>query len=306
MKRIVFVMLCMILLLSACGNNVSKDKSNDTKSDNASTKTFKQDDGTKVKIPKNPKRIVVLHPTYIGTLVKFGHKPVGVIDFVKQNKTLDDATKGIKRIGQGNIEQIAKTKPDLIITTQEDKNANKLKKIAPTIQMDAMKSNYKETTKELGEIVNEQDKANKWLKEWDNKLQKDKKALGDKVKGKTITVLQSTPKGISAFGQNYGRGTEIVYDGYGMKQPKLLEKETKNAYMATPSEEQLADYTGDYIILATMGEKPPFTQKANWKNLDAVKKGHVINLDLQDTQYNDPISLEKQRKIILKQLKDMN
>ena len=65
------------------------------------------------------------------------------------------------------------------------------------------------------------------VKRWDNKLQKDKSALGDKVKGKTITVLQSTPKGISAFGQNYGRGTEIVYDGYGMKQPKLLEKKRK-------------------------------------------------------------------------------
>ena len=63
MKRIVFVMLCMILLLSACGNNDSKDKSNDTKSDNASTKTFKQDDGTKVKIPKNPKELLfyILH-----------------------------------------------------------------------------------------------------------------------------------------------------------------------------------------------------------------------------------------------------
>lgn len=31
--------------------------------------------------------------------------------------------------------------------------------------MDAIKSNYKETTKELGEIVNEQDKADKWLKD---------------------------------------------------------------------------------------------------------------------------------------------
>lgn len=47
-------MLCMILLLSACGNNDSKDKSNDTKSDNASTKTFKQDDGT-VQIWNGPK-----------------------------------------------------------------------------------------------------------------------------------------------------------------------------------------------------------------------------------------------------------
>ncbi|MCU5746950.1 ABC transporter substrate-binding protein [Staphylococcus sp. SQ8-PEA] len=305
MKKLIFITMCLILLLAACNTNDSKDKSHESKSDNSATKTFKQDDGTKVKIPKNPKRIVVLHPTYVGALVKFDHKPVGVTEFVSQNKTLDEATKGIKRIGQGNVEQVTKTKPDLIITTKEDKNVKKLKKIAPTIQMDAMKSNYKETTKKLGEIVNEQDKADKWLKDWENKLQEDKKSLGDNIKGKTITVLQATPKGLTAFGKNYGRGTEIVYDGYGMKQPKMLEKETKNAYMATLSEEKLADYAGDYIILASMGQKPPFTQKENWKNLKTVKNGHVIDLNVQDTQYNDPISLEKQRKIIFDQLKEM-
>ena len=55
--------------------------------------------------------------------------------------------------------------------------------------MDAMKSNYKETTKELGEIVNEQDKANKWLKEWDNKLQKIKVRLVIKLKEKEKQLL---------------------------------------------------------------------------------------------------------------------
>ncbi len=306
MKKMILVTLCFILLLSACNNDDSKEKSNEIKNDNSSTKIFKQDDGTKVNIPKNPKRIVVLHPTYIGALVKFGHKPIGVVDFVKKNKTLDEATKGIQRVGQDNIEQIIKIKPDLIITTKEDKNADKLKKIAPTIQMDAMKSNYKESTKKLSEIVNEQDKADTWLKDWNNKLEKDKKALGNKTKGKTITAIQATPKGLVAFGKNLGRGTEIVYGGYGMQQPSKLDEATKNAYMTVISEEKLSEYTGDYIILATAGERPPFIQKENWKNLEAVKKGHVINLDVQDTQYNDPISLEKQRAIILDQLKNMN
>ncbi|MDK9867141.1 hypothetical protein ACP3TM_00350 [Staphylococcus sp. IPLA37010] len=57
--------------------------------------------------------------------------------------------------------------------------------------------------------------------------------------------------------------------------------------MATILDEELSECTGHYIILATTGEKPPFTQKENWKNLQAVKKVHIINLDLHDTQYND-------------------
>lgn len=156
MKRLFIFCLCLLFFLAACNSSDTKEKSSETKSGSSSdTKVFKQDDGEKIEIPKDPKRIVVLHPTYIGALVEFGHKPVGVIDFVKQNKTLSDATKGAKMLGQNNVEDIAKTKPDLIITTKEDKNINKLKKIAPTVQMDAMKSDYKAATRELGEIVNE-------------------------------------------------------------------------------------------------------------------------------------------------------
>lgn len=306
MKKILVLLLIAFVVLAACGNkDNSKNKSSNKSSDNKQTKTFTQNNGTKVKIPKDPKRIVVLHPTYIGALVKFNHKPVGVIDFVKKNKTLDKATKGVKRVGQTDIEQIAQTKPDLIITSKEDKNIKKLKKIAPTVQFDSKKSNYKETTIQLGEIVNEKAKAKKWVKDWNHQMAQDKEKLGEKIKDKTITAVQSTPKGLVAFGKSLGRGTEIVYDGYGMQMPKALEDKVHNSYNAQISQENLTTYTGDYIILATNGDKPAFTKTNNWQNLNAVKKGHVITLDASDTTYNDPISLEKQRKIILKQLNNM-
>lgn len=306
MKKFLVLLLILFVILAACGNKDNDDnKKSDKSSNNKTNKTFTQNDGTKVEIPKNPKRIVVLHPTYIGALIKFNHKPVGVIDFVKQNKTWDKATKGIKRVGQNDMEQITQTKPDLIITTKEDKNIKKLKKVAPTVQFDAKKTSYKETTIQLGEIVNEKAKAKKWVKDWDHKMTQDKENLGHKIKGKTVTAVQSTPKGLIAFGKSLGRGTEIVYDGYDMRMPKALEPKVHNAYNAQISQEDLSTYTGDYIILATNGERPAFTKTNNWKNLNAVKKGHVITLDASDTSYNDPISLEKQRKILLHQLNNI-
>lgn len=38
-----------------------------------------------------------------------------------------------------------------------------------------MKSTYEDNTKLLAELVGEQDKADKWLKEWKAQLSKDKK-----------------------------------------------------------------------------------------------------------------------------------
>lgn len=190
-----------LLLLAGCG---TKDDGHEN-----DVKTFRQDDNKEVKIPENPKRIVVLHPTYIGAFVKFGHTPVGVTDFINQNKTLKEAAKSSKVITAHDIEAITKLKPDLIITTKEDKNYKKLKKISATIQMDAMKSDYKQTTKKMAYIVNEEDKADKWLEKWEKTLKNDRDKLGDKINGKSITVVQSTPKGITAFGKNYGRGMKL-------------------------------------------------------------------------------------------------
>lgn len=114
---------------------------------------------------------------------------------MKQNKTLKDATKGAKMLGQEDIESITKIRPDLIITTKEDKNKKKLQKIAPTVQIDAMKSDYKQTTKELGEIVNEEDKANKWLSNWKNNLRKTKKKFLIKYQEKQFQYYNQHLKG---------------------------------------------------------------------------------------------------------------
>ncbi|UTI86045.1 hypothetical protein NIT60_06565 [Mammaliicoccus sciuri] len=38
---------------------------------------------------------------------------------------------------------------------------------------------------------------------------------------------------------------------------------------------------------------------------EAKKNNHVFKFDVTETQYNDPISLEKQREIFLKAFKEM-
>ena len=309
MKRIFIVVLCLLLFLASCGNckqnQASKDTGNKSKDTNKET-TFTTDDGNKVKVPQNPKRIVVLHPTYVGALVKFGHKPVAVPKFIEQNKVLNDVTKNSKKIDNTSVEQVAKEKPDLIITTAEDKNVKKLEKIAPTVTFNAKKSNYKDNTRKLGQLVNEESKANKWIKDWDKQLSKDKKELAPLKKRKTASVLQQTPKGIMAFSDHMGRGTEIIYQGYGMKQPKALKEATQSEFATPINQEQFQDFIGDFAIIAQQGDKKPqFQQTANWKNLPAVKKHHVITFDVSETQYNDPISLEKQRDIFYKAFKNM-
>lgn len=300
MKKVLILLVCCMIFISACGGNDVKEKNDSNKN---TEQVFKDDQENKVKIAKNPKRIVVLHPSYIGALVKFGHKPVAVPEFVKQNKVLNNVTKDAEKIDNTSIEQVAKQKPDLIIAPAGDKNIKKLKKVAPTVVFDSKKSNYKETTKKLASLVNEDKKANAWIKKWDKQMSKDKKELEPIIKDKTVSVLQQTPKGTMAFGDNLGRGTEILYGGYGMKRPEALAEATKSKSSTHINSEQFSEYIEDYVVIATQGEQKPDFEKTNyWKNLPAVKKENVIKFDVSETQYNDPISLERQRDILYKAL----
>ncbi|QLK86836.1 ABC transporter substrate-binding protein [Staphylococcus sp. 17KM0847] len=306
MKRLLLLCVCMLLLLAACSSGGSEDKEHKEHQKSETMQTFTSDNGEKVKIPKHPKRIAVLHPTYVGALIKFGHQPIAVSNYVEQNKVLDDATKGIERIDGSNIEQVAKQKPDLIIATVEDKNAEKLQKIAPTVFFNANKSKYRETTKQLAKLVNEEEKAEQWLKDWDQQMEKDKKELASFIKGKTASVVQQTPKGTMAFSDHYGRGTEVIYGGYGLIQPDKLKAATKDKFATPISPETFGDYVGDIVVVAQQGEATPEFQNTNyWQNLEAVKNHRIITLNVLDTQYNDPISLEKQRDIFYEALKDM-
>lgn len=75
----------------------------------------------KNRYPENPKRIVVLAPSYVGGLLHLGVKPVGVPASTDQTPILKDRIKGIEKVSEDNVEQVAKLKPDLIITYNADK-----------------------------------------------------------------------------------------------------------------------------------------------------------------------------------------
>lgn len=308
-----------LIILVACNNENEPDRvdsnedisnevsQNEATPDSDETKIFTTDSGDEVEVPVDPKKIIVLHPAYVGALVMFGHNPVGVPFYVDQDEVLNEATEGIERIDPEDVEGITNLEPDLIIATATDPNLNKFKKIAPTVTFDAMISTYKDNTRLLGELVGEEEQAQAWLEEWEAKMAEDAGEYADLIESKTLSIFQSTPKGLVSFNTDYGRGGEILYDGYGFVQPDALAEVTKDQFNVELSTEELPKYAGDFVVLATVGdEEAPATDTKVWENLDAVQAGRVIELDLAVTRYNDPISLEFQRKLIKEQLDAMD
>lgn len=270
------------------------------------TKTFTTDSGEDVEVPENPERIVVLHPTYTGALVEFGHDPVAVPFYVEQDEVLNEATEGIERIDPANLEEIVNQEPDLIVATSQDENLSQLQEIAPTVTFDANISTYRDNTELLGQLVGEEEQAEQWLSEWDESMEEGSEKYSDLIEGNTLSIFQSDSKTFSSFGTDYGRGGEVLYDGYGFVQPDALAEITEDQFTVELSTEDLPDYIGDYTVLAVNGDEPAsITDTSVWKNSETVQNDHVINIDMAESRYNDPISLEYQKGVIDEQLDQM-
>ncbi|RIO88971.1 ABC transporter substrate-binding protein, partial [Staphylococcus gallinarum] len=181
MKKLLFPLIALVLILAACGNKSDSDSKKEE------TKSYKLDSGKSIDVPKSPKRIAVVAPTYAGGVKYLGGKIVAVNKQVDSSKLLKDKFKGVTKVGDNDVEKVAKSKPDLIIVYSTDKNIKKYKKIAPTVVFDYGKHKYLDQQEELGKLLGKEDKVKAWEEKWKAKTKKDGKEIKEKI-GSDATV----------------------------------------------------------------------------------------------------------------------
>lgn len=314
MKKYLVLIVAVMLLLAGCSGNQSKSNSDTDsakKDDNKKEMVTYSDDLNKnVKIPKNPKRIAMMNFHYAGNFIALGKKPIVINKFAEQSNALKEQTKGITKVGDDDVEKVAKAKPDLIVTYSSDPNFKKYKKIAPTLALDfgdpSSDDAYRDILKTQAKMVNAEDKADEILKDWDKKIAKDKKDLGNKVEGKSITIIHDYPKRSVLVGKNMSRASEVLYGEYGMKLPDNIQKiidDQKNARQKILSKEQIPEIKSDYVLLVTQqGDQAPITEDSNWKTIKAYKEDHVLKQRVADSAFSDFLTLDSARKDLKKQL----
>lgn len=299
MKKVFLMVLCSILFLAACTHTNHKEKASQE------TRTYKLENGKTTTVPKNPKRVAVLTGFYVGDFIELGIKPIAVSNIVQDSSILKSHLKGTTFIGEGDVEKLAKLKPDLIVVDASDKNIKKYEKIATTIPYTYTKYNHKEILKELGKLTNTEDKAQNWIKKWDAQTAKDKKDIQQKIGHATASVFEPDIKEIYVYNSTWGRGLDIVHDAFGMPMTqKYKEKlqQVKKGYAAI-SKEEIADYAGDYIFLSKPSYSAfDFENSKTWKNIEAVKKNRVISYKAEDYWFTDPITLDHLRVKLKKEI----
>ncbi|CAH0274774.1 iron-hydroxamate ABC transporter substrate-binding protein [Priestia megaterium] len=296
MKKLLLpFMLIFVLLISACSSSSTESKNDSSKGNSGSETIIYQSEDGPVKVPANPKRVVVLG-SYAGNVMSLGVNIVGVDSWSKMNPRFEKKLKGVEEVSDENLEKIIKLKPDLIIGLSTTKNVDKLKKIAPTVTYTYDKVDYLTQHVEIGKLLNKEKEAQSWVNDFKKRAAK----AGSDIKAKigddtTVSVIENFDKQLYVFGDNWGRGTEILYQEMKLKMPeKVKDMALKDGYYAI-SPEVLPEYAGDYLIFSKNQDGDTSFEKTDtYKNIPAVKNNHVFEANAKEFYFNDPITLDYQ------------
>ena len=298
-----------IFLLVACGS--SSKSENSASSDKVELSSKPKIDGFHYygDIPKKPKRIASLSSTYTGYLLQLGFDPVTVTSYDAKNPVLKEKVKNAKVLMPEDLESIAKQKPDLIVVDASDKNIDELKKIVPTIAIDYGKNDYLEILNRFGQIFGKEKEADQWIADWKSKTADIGKQLKEKLgQDVTFTVIGLYEKEIYLFGNNWGRGGEVIYKSLGFDAPQKVKDEVFPSGYLQVSQETVSEYIGDYVLVAAEDDKTgsALYESDVWKSIPAVQQNHILKVDANAFYFNDPLTLEYELKTIQDGLEKMN
>ncbi|MGE7908309.1 iron-hydroxamate ABC transporter substrate-binding protein [Lysinibacillus xylanilyticus] len=293
-KWLLPMFMIVVLVLAACGNKEEKADEGSKDKASAETITYQSESGP-IEVPANPKRVVVLS-SFVGDLLKLGVNVVGIDSWSKDNPNFQDEIKDAVVVENTDIEKIIELDPDLIIGLNGIENADKLAEIAPTVLYTYGKVDYLQQFIEIGKVVNKEKEATDWVKDFKERAAESGKKIKEKIgEDATVTVAEMFNKQMYVYGDNWGRGTEILYQEMGLKMPEKVKQDAlKPGYFAI-STEVLNEYAGDYVIFSTFkGEDSAIKNAAWFKDLEAVKNGHLFEVNGNEFYFNDPITLDYQ------------
>ncbi|MFJ2792490.1 ABC transporter substrate-binding protein [Streptomyces sp. NPDC087290] len=285
------------LALSACGfsesgGSASGSSDSGSGSGSAATHTVKTAMGD-VKVPVDPKRVVVLDTGELDSALTLGVRPVGATHSASEDSFPSylptSETKGIKEVGEianPNLETVASLKPDLILTSKvrDGDRYEQLRAIAPTVMTESTGSAWKENFQLHAEALGKQAEAKKVVADYDAHVAKVTEAIGGKKKA-AATEVNFVRFVEGADIRIYGKQNYIgsILADLGVGRPAITDK-AKDGFSYDVSPEKIDLANADVVFTSTYGDpaKAGTTKTMNsglWKGLKASKNGKVFKVD---------------------------
>ncbi|MTH53912.1 ABC transporter substrate-binding protein [Bacillus mangrovi] len=287
------LLLCLTLLLAACGGNTDSNKEEASEKE---TFTVKHAMG-EAKVPKKPERVVVLTNEGTEAALAMGVKPVGAVQSWLGDpwyEHIKNDMKDVEVVGtesEVNAEAIAALKPDLIIGNKMRQEAvyEKLSAIAPTVFTETLRGDWKENFSLYSKALDREEEGKKVIADFDGRIDSIKEKAGDQLSQKVSVVRFMAGKTRIYYKDSF---SGVILDQLGIKHTeetdKLFAADKEDQFMREVGKEAIPQMDADklfYFTYAPAGDtegvkmEEDFTEDPLWKNLSAVKEGNAHKVD---------------------------
>lgn len=284
-RRLLSVLLSTVVaagIFGGCG------KTEDSSAVNGEMITVTDRNG-EVEVPKNPEKVVVLDYGSLDILDEIGVESVvgvpknGIPEYL--DKYEDEKYTDIGGVKEFNFETINELDPDLIIIEgrQED-SLEELQKIAPTVYLGSVGSDYlnsiKSNAKVLGEIFDKEKEVEEKLANIDTRVNEIKAKVVDNNLNALATMISDGSMSVYGAGSRFN----IIYNELGFV-PTDENIEVSN-HGQSISYEYLAEKNPDYLFVidkgAVTGSGTPAKDTVEnelVKTTDTYKNGNIVYVD---------------------------
>jgi iron complex transport system substrate-binding protein len=305
------VLLFLMVVVAACGGNKNNEAASTTAASktpaaSASSETVVEPSetpsertieylGETYTVPGNVERIVITGSieAHEDALVLDVH-PVGAVTFAgafpERFASITDQAESIGEKREPNFETILKLKPDVILGTSKfpEETNEKLKKIATTIPVSHIATNWEANLLLLGELSGKQEQAAQAITKYKAEAEAAKLTLADKLKGKQVAAVRIRAGEIFTFDPSVFVNP-ILYNDLGLDVPATIAASKSQEAISI---EQLAVMNPDYLFIQFSTEENVDTQNALQDVLDnpIVKAIHASKEDHVFVNVIDPLA----------------
>lgn len=296
------MLACLIalftLVLAACGGGGKQNEASSTASNNQETAQPKADNtgtsetrtieylGKQYTVPQKVEKVVITGAMEAmeDALVLDVH-PAGAITiggkFPEMFAPVTGKSESIGEKSQPNFEKILELNPDVILgSTKFPKEAvEKMEKIAPTILVSHIATNWESNLKLMAELTGKQAEAEKILAQYQTDTKTVKATLKEKLQGKSVAAVRIRGSQVYVYPKDV-YFNPVLYDEIGLEVPEPVSMaKTQEAI----SIEKLADMNPDYLFVQFSTSETQEAQTAYdelkknpvIQNLNAFKQNHV-------------------------------
>ncbi|OWR31519.1 iron-uptake system-binding protein [Saccharibacillus sp. O23] len=271
----VFILVLTVGLLAACGSgNQDRTSAETPKSADASAQAAAADKtetaangqtsdsasgertieylGKTYTVPAEARRIVITGAMEaMEDAVTLDVHPIGAITyagkFPEQFASITDNAQSIGEKTEPNFETILSLKPDVILGTTKfpEETAAQLEKIAPTILVSHISSDWQDNLKLMGELTGKQTQAQAAIDQYAADVENAKSEIGSKTEGRTVMAVRVRQGSLYVYPADVFVNA-ILYGDLGIAVPEIVASAKAQQEISV---EQLAEIDPDELFV---------------------------------------------------------